>query len=96
MAARRKSPARKKTGRAKPKARAKTKSLAISGDVRREVPSGPALMDRQLDLFRVMMAWSPISVMLTQQAAFWESVASGAGPMTGTPPKKSPRRRRAI
>jgi hypothetical protein len=95
MAATRKSPARKKTGRAKPKPRAKTKSLAITGHVRREAPSGPALMDRQLDLFRVMMAWSPISVMLTQQAAFWERVASSAGPKTESP-KKGSRRRRAV
>lgn len=67
---------RKTTARAKTRPKPRTKPLAISAHVRREAPSGRSLLDTQMDLLRVMMTWSPMGVMLTQQAAFWEGAAS--------------------
>ena len=87
----RKTPARRKAKTAKLPARRtpKTKALAISDPVRHEA-LGRSMFDSQLALFGVMAAWSPVQILASQQAAFWEG-------FTGPPsaPSASKRKRPA-
>jgi hypothetical protein len=75
----RKMPVRRKAKTAMAPARRtpKTKALAISDPVKREAP-GPSMFDSQLALLGVLAAWSPVQVLVSQQAAFWEGVAGSS------------------
>jgi hypothetical protein len=77
---------RKKATRAKaakkpaPKARklvpAKTKALAVPDAIVRE--ELPARVGNHHDLLHAMLSWSPMNVLVTQQAAFWEGFMGSA------------------
>ena len=87
----RKMPVRRKAKAAKPPARrsSKTKALAISDPVKREA-LGPSMFDSQLALLGALAAWSPVQILVSQQAAFWEGFA---GPSSA--PRASKRKRPA-
>jgi hypothetical protein len=70
--------ARKKAAPSKARVRAKTKALAASEPVIRETVNTPSLLDRQMALFRAMMAWSPMGILIRQQATIWERLAAPA------------------
>lgn len=72
----------------------RTKALALSQSVLRGPIQSPAfvnpltifeplrraMIDRQIELIGVFMAWSPPSIIAKQQAAFWEAFIGGAVP----------------
>lgn len=69
----RKKAVRRTTRTAKPQVRrnSKTKALAISDPVKRQEPSRSAF-GSQLALLDALAAWSPVQILVRQQAAFWE------------------------
>ena len=82
----RKKPARRPTKSAKPAARrsSKSKALAISDPVKHEVLSR-SMFDTQLALLGAMATWSPVQMLVGQQAAFWEGFT---GPSNSPPASK--------
>ena len=89
---------RKKATRAKaakkpaPKARkrvpAKTRALAVpDAIVREELPSLPAIGNGQ-GLLHAMLSWSPMSVLVAQQAAFWEGYTGSVQTERAAPRKR--------
>ncbi|MFA6140095.1 MAG: hypothetical protein WC684_05175 [Hyphomicrobium sp.] len=75
-----KAPAAKsaKRSRAKP---AKTKALSVKDAiVREELPprSAIAALNAQNGLLQAMLTWSPVSLIVGQQAAFWEGYTRSA------------------
>jgi hypothetical protein len=67
-----------KRSRAKP---AKTKALSVKDAiVREELPSRSATAGRhaQNGLMQAMLAWSPVSFLVGQQAAFWDGYTRSA------------------
>ena len=38
----------------------------------------PSLLDRQMALFRAMIAWSPMGILIRQQATIWDRLAAPA------------------
>jgi hypothetical protein len=85
----RKTPVRRPTKSAKPAARrsSKSKALAISDPVKREVLSR-SMFDTQLALLGAMAAWSPVQMLVGQQAAFWGGFT---GPSSSPPAGKRKR-----
>lgn len=79
----------------KPRRRTKTRALAVSDAVLREAvgstqfpnplqvfePLRRSVVDRQIAIFGMVMAWSPARIIANQQAAFWEGFV-GAAPTT--------------
>lgn len=71
--------------------RSRTQALALSDAVLREPfqsaafvnpltifePLRRAMVEQQMELIGVIMAWSPPSIIAKQQAAFWEAFTSG-------------------
>jgi hypothetical protein len=75
-----KAPAAKpaKRNRAKP---AKTKALSVKDAiVREELPARKAIaaLNAQNGLLQAMLTWSPVSLIVGQQAAFWEGYTRSA------------------
>ena len=93
---------------AKPKAasRSKTQALAISDKVRREPigsmstanplmafePLRRSMVDRQIALIQLVMAWSPAQLFVDHQAALWGGIAGGK--TRGTPADRKPHTKR--
>ena len=83
----------------------RTKALALSEAVLREPFQSPAfvnplaifeplrraMIDRQMELIAVFMAWSPPSIIAKQQAAFWQAFTSGPARQQ-TPRKRTAKR----
>jgi hypothetical protein len=82
-------PVRRKAKAGKPPARrsSKTQALAISDPVKREAP-GPSMFDSQLALLGALAAWSPVQMLVSQQAAFWEGVAGTSSAPRASKPKR--------
>jgi len=85
----RKTPARRTTKSAKAPARrsSKSKALAISDPVKREAFSR-SMFDSQLALLGAFAAWSPVQILVGQQAAFWEGFTR---PLSAPPASKRKR-----
>jgi hypothetical protein len=90
---------RKKATRAKaakkpaPKARkrvpAKTRALAVpDAIVREELPSRSVIGNGQ-GLLHAMLSWSPMSVLVAQQAAFWEGYTGSPQTERAAPRKRT-------
>lgn len=79
----RKKPVRRTARTAKPPARrnSKTKALAIAEPVKRQAQAQSAL-GSQMALLDALAAWSPMQILVSQQAAFWEGF---------TDPSRAPR-----
>ena len=93
MAPRKKAVARKPAApRPRARPRTQTKALAVTDAVRRQPLTAP--LDRQLALVRAIVAWSPINMLVGQQAAFWEGFADRAiGSRRAGSPKRASRAR---
>ena len=75
-----KAPAPKSAKRSRAKS-AKTKALSVrDAIVREELPSRSATAGRhaQNGLLQAMLAWSPVSFLVGQQAAFWDGYMRSA------------------
>jgi hypothetical protein len=70
--------AKKPAPKARKRVSAKTKALAVpDAIVREELPARPVIGNHQ-DLLHAMLSWSPMNVLVTQQAAFWEGFMGSA------------------
>jgi hypothetical protein len=94
MVTRKKPVPRNRTGAKKqPRRRAKTEALAVSEPVIRE-PVRVASVNSQFELLHALMSWSPASIVVGQQAAFWRGFAESAG-VGARPPEPVRRQRRS-
>ncbi len=97
-----------KASKRAPRRRAKTQALAVAETVRREPlrhvaiinplaalePLGRRVMERQIALLGMAMAWSPAHVIVSQQAAFWEGFVGDAGKGAQRKPARKRSKRR--
>jgi hypothetical protein len=93
MAPRKKATRAKAAKRPAPKARkrapAKTRALAVpDAIVREELPLRRAIGNGQ-GLLHAMLSWSPMNVIVAQQAAFWEGYTGSAQTERAAPRKRA-------
>jgi hypothetical protein len=78
------------TPKSRPRKGSKTRALAISDPVRRQSLRTPSFLDRQQAFLQHAATWSPLGLLVAQQAAFWEGLA-GVLSVKATPSKRRAR-----
>lgn len=97
MAPRKKpAPRKKSASSSRTKPRARTQALAITDAVKRELPASPflgaQLLGAQEAWLRRAAVWSPLGLLVAQQAAFWKGF-TGEETERRAPQRKSSRTR---